>query len=191
MNWAGPKTKRATVQGPLGKLELQGGSQMLHCSRRLTVSLGVLFLAFAMCTAVAFGQAAPPATYSHDAYLDNQVTVNNCSAGEPVALNGNMHFQYSFTTGSDGVNHFAITAANNLSGVGQTTSTNYVANDSDEYGVNSGQPSADVTAELRSQLTSQGSSPSMMLVQTIHITADTSGNITGQVVSNTTQCGSN
>ena len=87
MNWAGPKTKRATVQGPLGKLELQGGSQMLHCSRRLTVSLGVLFLAFAMCTAVAFGQAAPPATYSHDAYLDNQVTVNNCSAGEPVALN--------------------------------------------------------------------------------------------------------
>src|SRR5438445_9212952 len=130
---------------------------MLHCSRRLTVSLGVLFLAFAMCTAVAFGQAAPPATYSHDAYLDNQVTVNNCSAGEPVALNGTMHYSYQFTTDSSGVNHFAITAANNLSGVGQTTSTNYVANDSDEYGVNSGQPSADVPGERRPQLTARGS----------------------------------
>src|SRR5207253_8936043 len=190
MNWAGTNTNVQTVQGPLGKLELQGGSQMLHSSRRLTVSLGVLFLAFAMCTAVAFGQAAPPATYSHDAYLDNQVTVNNCSAGEPVALNGNMHFQYSFTMGSDGVNHFAITAANNLAGVGQTTSTNYVANDSNDYTVNSSSPSADLTVDLKSDLVAQDSAPSLTLVQTLHITVDTSGNISAQVVSNATQCGS-
>jgi len=163
---------------------------MLHSSRRLTVSLGVLFLAFAMCTAVAFGQAAPPATYSHDAYLDNQVTINNCSAGEPVALNGTMHYSYQFTTDSSGVNHFAITAANNLSGVGQTTSTNYVASDSDDYSSNTADSSKDMTVQLSSDLKSQGSAPNMTLVQILHLTVDTSGSITAEVVSNTTNCGS-
>ncbi len=139
---------------------------------------------------VVFGQsAAPPVTYAYTAYVDNQTTVNSCSAGEPVALNGTVQFSYQVTTDSAGVNHFAITAANNLTGVGQTTSTNYVASESDDYSSNGTDPSADLTVELKSDLRSQGSAPSLTLVQSLHLVVDTSGNISAQVVSNTTGCG--
>ena len=43
--------------------------------------------------------------------------------------------------------------------------------------------------ELKADLVSQGSAPSMTLVQTLNIVVDTSGNISAQVVDNTTQCG--
>ena len=46
-----------------------------------------------------------------------------------------------------------------------------------------------MTVELRSDLNSQGASPSLTLVQDLHITADTNGSITAEVVSNNTSCG--
>jgi hypothetical protein len=138
----------------------------------------------------ALGQsAAPPVTYTYTALVANQTTINNCSAGEPVALNGTVQFSYQFTTDSSGMNHFTISAANNLNGIGQTTSTNYVASDSSDYMVNSSQASAEATVELKADLVSQGSAPSMTLVQTLDIVVDTSGNISAQVTGNTTQCG--
>ncbi len=160
-------------------------------SRGIAVLLTVL-LGLQASSPVVFGQSVtPPVTHTYTAYVDNQTTVNNCSAGEPVALSGTVQFTYQFTTDSAGVNHFSITAANNLTGVGQTTSTNYLAGDSDNYTVNSSATSASLTVELQSQLASQGSTSSMTLVQALQITADTSGNISAQVVSNTTTCGSN
>ena len=74
--------------------------------------------------------------------------------------------------------------------MGQTTGTAYVANDSDDFDSNTSDSSADMTVELRSNLKSQGSTPGMTLVQTLHIVVDTSGNISAQVVSNSTGCGS-
>jgi hypothetical protein len=47
-----------------------------------------------------------------------------------------------------------------------------------------------MTVELSADLKSQGSAPSMTLVQTLHIMVDTSGSIATEVVSNTTSCGS-
>lgn len=158
-------------------------------SRAITVLLTVVLLALLGATPAAFGQsAAPPATYTYTAYVDNQATTNNCSAGEPVSLNGTVTFSYQFTTDSSGVNHFTISAANNMNGVGQTSGTSYVANDSDNYNSSTSDPSADITVELRSELKSQGSTPGLTLVQSLHITVDTSGNISVQVVSNTTSC---
>ena len=91
---------------------------------------------------------------------------------------------------SSGANHFTVTAGDNLTGLGQTTGTAYVANDSDDFDSNTSDSSADMTVELRSNLKSQGSTPGMTLVQTLHIVVDTSGNISAQVVSNSTGCGS-
>ncbi len=163
---------------------------MFQRSRGMAVLL-TLLLALQVSTPAALGQsAATPVTYTYTAYVDNQTTVNNCSVGEPVALNGTVQFTYQFTTDTSGVNHFSIHAGNNLNGIGQTTGTNYVASDSDDYSSNTSDTSADLTVELKSDLKSQGSAPSLSLVQSLHITADTSGNISAQVVGNSTGCGS-
>ena len=147
-------------------------------------SIAVL-LTLLTCVGSAVGQA-PASTTT----LQNQVTTNNCSAGEPVALNGTVSYQVAVGTDpTSGANTFTITAANNLSGVGQTTGTGYVASDSSDYIVSSTQPSTEATVEFKSDLTSQGSTPSMTLVQTLDMVVDASGNISANVTGNTTQCG--
>ena len=158
---------------------------MFHSSKRVTVLMALL-----LCAAAALAQSGTPVTNSYDALVSDQVTVNQCSIGEPVALNGTVHFSYSVSTNSSSVNHFTVTAGDNLTGLGQTTGTAYVANDSDDFDSNTSDSSADMTVELRSNLKSQGSTPGMTLVQTLHIVVDTSGNISSQVVSNSTGCGS-
>jgi len=151
----------------------------------------ILVLAFAVNNAVLFGQSAtPPVIYTYTAPVANQTTVNNCSVGEPVALSGTVQISYQVTTDTSGVNHFTITASNNLNGLGQTTSTNYVAGDSSDYNVNSSQSSAEATVELKSDLVSQGAASNLTLVQTLHVMVDTTGSVSGEVVDNVTQCGS-
>jgi hypothetical protein len=164
---------------------------MFQGSKGVGVRLMVLVLTFAINNAVLFGQSAtPPVTYTYTASVANQTTVNNCSVSEPVSLNGTVQISYQFTTDTNGVNHFTITASNNLNGLGQTTGTSYVAGDSSDYNVNSSQASAEATVELKSDLVSQGSAPNLTLVQTLHLTVDTTGNISAEVVDNVTQCGS-
>jgi hypothetical protein len=46
-----------------------------------------------------------------------------------------------------------------------------------------------VTVELKSDLMPQGAAVGMTLVQSLHIVVDTAGNISGNVVANTTSCG--
>ncbi len=141
-----------------------------------------------MCAAAALGQSA--ITNSYDINLNNQVAVNSCSTGEPVALDGTVHIEASINTDSAGVNHFALVAAGNLMGSGQTTGTVYTASDSDNYNSDVDDPSADLTVELKSDLKPQGSTSTLMLVQMLHIVVDATGNISAQVVSNSTSCGS-
>jgi hypothetical protein len=140
-------------------------------------------------TVVCAGLAAAQAP-AYTATLQNQVTTNSCSAGEPVALNGTINYQVAVSTDpSTGANTFTVTASNNLSGVGQTTGTNYAASDSSDYIVSSTQPSTEATVEFKSDLTSQGSAPSLTLVQTLDIVVDTTGRVSAQVTANNTQCG--
>lgn len=122
--------------------------------------------------------------------LQNQVTTNNCSAGEPVALSGTINYQLAVGIDPDsGANTFTISVSNNLSGVGQTTGGSYAASDSSNYILSSTQSSTEATVELKTDLTSQGSAPSMTLDQTLHIVVDTTGNVSAQVTGNATQCG--
>ena len=156
---------------------------MLHSSKLVAV-LGTLLL-----LAAAASAQNQPTTYIYDAYLDSQATVNTCSAGENVNLNGTIRFTYYVTPDSSGVNHFVIKAANNLTGVGQTTGANYTAAESNEYDANTPDSSKEMTVELSSDLNSQGGTASMTLVQSLHIIVDTNGGITAEVVSNNTSCG--
>ncbi len=134
-----------------------------------------------------FAAAQAPA---YTATLQNQVTTNGCSAGEPVALNGTISYQVAVSTDpTTGANTFTITTSSNLNGVGQTTGTNYAASDSSDYIVSSSQPSTEAIVEFKSDLTSQGSTPSMTLVQTLDFVVDASGNISANATGNTTQCG--
>jgi len=163
---------------------------MFQGTKSVAIALVILLLAFSASTAVAFGQSAPPVVYTYTMNVQNQTTTNNCSAGEPVALNGTVQFSYQVSTDpTTGTNQFSITASNNLTGVGQTTAGNYTASDSADYVLNSSQPSTEAAVQLRSDLVSQGSAPSMTLVQTLDIVVDTGGNISVQVTDNSTQCG--
>lgn len=125
-----------------------------------------------------------------DVAVQNQVTTNNCSTAEPAALSGNMHFEYTFNTDSDGVNHFTVTVTNNLTGVGQNSGGTYGASDSSQYQLDNSQPSGELTVDFRSDLTPQNGGASLTLIQSLDITVDTSGNIAATVSQNATQCGS-
>ncbi len=164
---------------------------MFQGSKGVVAKLMILLLMFASSQTLSFGQSAtPPVTYSYTASVANQSTTNNCSAGETVSLNGTMQFSYQVSTDpTTGMNQFSITASNNLTGVGQTTAGNYTASDSADYVLNSSQPSTEATVQLKSDLVSQGSGPSMTLVQTLDILVDTGGNISAKVTDNSTQCG--
>src|SRR5438132_13380930 len=124
---------------------------MFQSSKCVTVSMALL-----LCVAAALAQSGTPVTNSYDALVSNQVTVNQCSIGEPVALNGTVHFSYSVSTDSSSVNHFTVTAGNNLTGLGQPTGTAYVANGSDDFDSNASYSSADMTLQLTSSWKSPG-----------------------------------
>jgi hypothetical protein len=152
---------------------------MLRSSKYVLIAASLLLF-----SAGAFAQASN----SYDVNLSAVGAVNQCSIGEPVALSGTVHVSYSVTN-NNGVNQFAITAANDLTGAGQKTGATYAAGDSDDYSSNNDDPSADVTVELKSDLKPQAGAAAMTLVQGLHIVVDTMGNITAEVVSNTTNCG--
>jgi hypothetical protein len=159
---------------------------MKQRSKGAAVLFAVLFLGMLVAAPAVFAQSN-----ATDIAIANQVTVNQCSAGEPVVLNGTLHVEYSVGTDpSSGANLFSISASNNLNGVGRTTGAQYAAADSGDYTVSSTQSSAEATVELKADMTPQGSGTAMTLTQQLHITVDTAGALTVQVLGNTTSCGS-
>jgi hypothetical protein len=123
--------------------------------------------------------------------VTNQATVNQCSAGEPIALSGTVQVQYSLGTDTNGNNLFYVTASTNVTGIGETTAVQYAAADSEDYTLSSGQSSAEATVQLKADLVPQGGGgTAMTLVQQLQITVDTVGDLTVQLVSNSSTCGS-
>lgn len=148
----------------------------------------ILGLVVALLSALIAPAALGQSTYSTDVNV-NQTVSTTCSSGEPVALNGNLHFTYSFTTdATTGTNTYQITLVSNLSGVGQATQTSYAGNASFAYSYPTTASPAQITAQLQYPLNSQGSAPSLMLNQTVNITVDTSGNISASLGSASTSC---
>jgi hypothetical protein len=156
---------------------------MRACFRVLAFSLALAVMA-TLSTPATLAQS----TYARDVGV-SQTAGTTCSAGEPVALNGNLHFVYSFTTDpTTGANRYQINIASSLSGVGQATQTNYTGTGSFGYDFPSPDSPAQITVQLKYGLNSQGSAPSLTLTQTVNITVDTGGNVSASVVGSSTQC---
>jgi hypothetical protein len=153
------------------------------------VVLAATAILYAVLVPCALGQSAPLNTIS--VQVSNQVTVNQCSAGEPVMLNGTVQVQYSLGTDTNGNNLFYATATTNLTGVGQTTTVQYAAADSEDYTLSSSQSSTEATVQLKADLVPQvGGGTAMTLVQQLQITVDTVGDLNVQLLSNSSTCGS-
>jgi hypothetical protein len=119
----------------------------------------------------------------------NQTASTTCSSGEAVALNGNLHFTYSFATdATTGINTYRIAVVSNMSGVGQATQAGYAANASFAYSYPTTASPAQIAAQLQYPLNSQGSAPNLTLSQTVNITVDNSGSISASVASSSTTC---
>src|SRR5690242_8875188 len=94
-------------------------------------------------------------------------------------------------TDTNGNNLFYVTASTNVTGIGETTAVQYAAADSEDYTLSSGQSSAEATVQLKADLVPQGGGgTAMTLVQQLQITVDTVGDLTVQLVSNSSTCGS-
>ena len=154
---------------------------MRNCVRFLTFSF-ILLIAAAFCTP-ALAQSAVDVNV-------NQTAATSCSAGEAVALSGNLHFAYSYTTDSaTGINTYRVGIASSLSGVGQATQANYVGeNASYGYDFPTTESPTQITLQLGSRLSAQSPAPSLTLTQTVNITVDTSGHIGASVAGSSTEC---
>jgi hypothetical protein len=162
---------------------------MLGRSVFCSVNLAAAAMLYAALVPCACAQSAPLNIVSVP--VTNQVTVNQCSAGEPVALTGTVQVQYSLGTDTNGENLFYVTAITNLTGVGQTTTVQYAAADSEDYTLSSAQSSTEATVQLKADLVPQGGGrTAMTLVQQLQITVDTVGGLNVQLVSNSSTCGS-
>jgi len=149
----------------------------------------VRFLMLSFILVVVAVQYTPALAQSTVDFNVNQTAATACSTGEAVALSGDLHFAYSFTTDSTtGINTYRVVIASSLSGVGQATQTDYVGNASYGYEFPTTASPAQITLQLGSRLRSQGSAPNLTLTQTVNITVDTSGNISASVAGSSTQC---
>src|SRR5579864_813416 len=149
----------------------------------------ILLLITAAAVVPGLAQSAPLNTVSVP--IANTVTVNQCSAGEPVALNGTVNVEYSVGSDANGNNMFYVTASNSLTGVGQSTTAQYAAADSEDYVLSSSQSSTSGTVQLKADLAPEaGGGTDMTVIQQLQISVDTVGDLNVQVVSNTTSCGS-
>jgi hypothetical protein len=124
-----------------------------------------------------------------------QTVSSTCSAGEPVTLGGNLHFDLSVSTTTDTttspptvIYNYQTSITGVLSGVGQSTSTNYTAGSGYSGDSQSTASPANFIVELRYGLDSQGSAPSLMLNQTIQLAVDNNGGISATLVNSSTDC---
>ena len=118
----------------------------------------------------------------------NQTASTTCSAGESVALSGNLHVQVSTAADPNGGTRYEIGMSSSLTGVGQSTQASYSGSGSYGYGFTTLDSPAQVTLELGTPLKSQGSAPDLRLSQSVSITVDSSGSVTASVASSSTDC---
>ena len=143
----------------------------------------ILSVTLTVTNTAAFAQS----TYGTDVAV-NQTASTMCSSGEPVALTGNLHIQYSVTSVPLAGTRYEISMASSFSGTGQTTQTVYSGSGSYGYGFTTTDSPAQVTLQLSTPLGSKGDAPSLRLSQSVSITVDTSGSINASVISSSTDC---
>jgi hypothetical protein len=155
---------------------------MLH-RKRVTMAVTFVFLAMVMCAPAAFGQ-----TVVTDAPILDQSIFNECN-GEWVTLNGTMHGEMSFSANPNGMTHMSLNATEHMTGVGQTTGVNYVANDSQHLETNTRGFAQEQTNNTKIKLISQGpQTPNMMDHATLHVVIDKNNNVKVEISKHQIKC---
>ena len=137
---------------------------MLHRTKHIMLTLTFVILAMVMCSPAAFAQAV-----TQDTPITNQLITNECNS-EPVLLNGTLHSEMMFSTNPNGMTHFSWNATTHMTGVGQITGVNYVANDTTHLETNTQGSSQEQSVNTKIKLISQGpQTPNMMDHATLHV----------------------
>jgi hypothetical protein len=143
---------------------------MLHRTKHVRLALTFMFLAMVICAPAAFGQAV-----TQDTPIPNQLITNECN-GEPVLLNGTLHSEMSFSTNPNGMTHYSLNSTAHMTGVGQITGVNYVANDTTHMETNTRGFAQEQSVNTKIKLISQGpQTPNMMDHATLHVVIDSNG----------------
>lgn len=155
---------------------------MLH-RKRVILTLTLVFLAVVVCAPGAFGQAV-----TQDVPIANQQVLNECN-GELVDLSGTMHSETSFSTNPNGNTHFSLNAEVHMTGVGETTGVNYVANEHTHQEVNTkGMVAQEQSFSVKVKLVSQGPTPNMTDRATLHVVIDKNNNVKVDISKHQIKC---
>ena len=155
---------------------------MLHRTRYVRLALTFAFLAVVICAPATFGQAV-----TQDSQITNQTTVNECN-GDTVTLNGTLHSEMMFSTNPNGMTHLSLNATSHLTGVGQPSGVNYVANDTTHLETNTQGSSQEQSINTKLKLISQGPQPNMTDHATLHVVIDSNGMPKIQISHHKIQC---
>jgi hypothetical protein len=159
----------------------KGDHMMRACFKLLALSIITI-------VGAAFSQQMAMAQSAIDVPI-NQTVSSTCPSGEAVALNGNLHFTYSFTTDQiTGISTYQVNIGANTSGTGQTTQSNYSGSASFGYNISSASSPTQFPVQVSYGLASQGSAASLALTQLLNVTVDTSGNVSASLVDGSTRC---
>ena len=164
---------------------------MFHYLTQSKAGLVVGLCAILTCTPVAIAGNPDPISvvkYTQDTPVTDQSIVNECN-GENVLMNGTMHFEYFFATDSDGdFTRYNISSRTQLTGIGQTSGTRYVANDTVQQKDTTRGEASNTRMTMKSRLVAQGPTPDMLLRQVLHVVVNRSGVIKADVEKNNVTC---
>src|SRR2546425_4798018 len=143
---------------------------MIH-RKHVTLTLTFVVLAIIMCAPAAFGQAT-----TQDLQFSNSPVTNDCN-GETILMSGTLHSEMSFSTNSNGMTHTNYNFTIHMTGIGETSGVNYVANDSSHQEVNTRGIAQEQSFGTKTKLISQGpQTPNMTDRMTLHVVIDQNNN---------------
>jgi len=164
------------------------GSEMKR-SMRLILMLGVVLAVAAVVYAPTTFAQSSSSSYTLDMPVSEIISsTDNSCVSEPINLSGTMHFEYSFSTSSDGVIHQRITSSTRLTGVGTVSGVKYTDSESTTNSYNTKDAQQEIIFTMKSRLISQGSTPNMMLRQRNHIVVNAQGIVSSFVDNNQESC---
>lgn len=155
---------------------------MFH-RKRVILTLTLVFLAIGVCAPAALGQ-----TVIQDTPIANQQVLNDCN-NEVVDMSGTLHSEMSFSTNPNGNTHFSLNATVHMTGVGESTLVNYVANESTHQETNTkGMVAQEQSFSTKIKLVSQGPTPNMVDRATLHVVIDKNNNVKVDISKHQIKC---
>jgi hypothetical protein len=150
--------------------------------RRATLIVTFVVLAVVIGAPAAFGQAT-----ATDTQISYTAPPNTCIA-DTIVVSGTLHTETSFSSNPNGTIHIVSNTTLNATGVGSSTGTKYVINDTAHNEVNSNTKALDTFIGAKMRMIAQGSYPNLTAATTYHLVVDANGNIAVSMSKFTESC---